>query len=150
MLVTDAAGENAGFFREEADLSVIIISDEVDHSTDVSINEFANWMFGAKPRGNVYFSSIVGPDPRGCATAERGTGYIEVTEMVGGILWDICDSDWSDLLTELGLQAAGLDREFFLSLVPVEDSIDVAVVATDGAVVPSCWPRNWAIASMVG
>jgi hypothetical protein len=91
----------------------------------------------------VSFSSIVGPEPRGCATAERGEGYLEVTDRVGGIEWSICTEDWSGLLTELGLQAAGLKREFFLSLVPVEDSIVVTVEPREGDAV-SFESGDWA------
>jgi hypothetical protein len=43
-------------------------------------------------------------------------------------MWSICSSDWSTVLDELGMQAAGLKREFFLSQLPVEDSIEVWVV----------------------
>ena len=135
-LVTNVDAENAGFYRDEADLSVIVISDERDQSTDVSVNEFTNWMMGLKPDGSVYFSSIVGPSPNGCTSgngsAEAGVGYIEVTDRVGGIEWSICESDWSDLLTELGLLAAGLKHEFFLSLVPVESTIEVSVTTQEG------------------
>lgn len=140
VLVTNQS-QDQGFYRAEADISVVVISDERDYS-DVSINEFTSWLSGLKPDGTVYFSSIVGPDPNGCATAERGTGYLEVTERVGGIEWSICDTDWSDLLAELGLQAAGLKREFFLSLVPVEDTIEVSVTETDTDEV-TFTPEEW-------
>lgn len=139
-LVTNVDGANAGFYRDDADLSVIIISDERDQSTDVSVNEFSNWLLGLKPDGSVYFSSIVGPSPNGCSSgngsAEAGVGYIEVTDRVGGIEWSICESDWSELLTELGLLAAGLKHEFFLSLVPVEATIEVSVTTPEGDEVP--------------
>lgn len=141
VLVTNAADDD-GFYREEADISIVVISDERDYS-DISVNEFASWMMTLKPEGSAYFSSIVGPDDNSCRTAERGTGYLEVTERVGGIAWDICTSDWSGLLTELGLQAAGLKREFFLSLVPVEPSIEVAVVDPDGVETAYAVDTNW-------
>lgn len=149
VLVENANAENAGFLREEADLSIVIISDEPDYSDNVSINELSNWLLSVKPDGNTYFSSIVGLESRNPCETERGTGYLEVTALVGGISWDICDSDWSDLLAALGLQAAGLDDEFFLSLVPVEASIEVLVTTPDGtatALLPEEWiyslPRN--------
>lgn len=145
-LVTNANAENAGFYRQDADLSIIVISDERDQSTDVSVNEFINWALGLKPDGAVYFSSIVGPSPNGCnsanGNAEAGIGYLEVTERVGGIEWSICESDWSDLLAELGLLAAGLKHEFFLSLVPVVDTIEVSVTTPDGSEVDFA-PEDW-------
>lgn len=126
-LVTERDKTNAGYYRDEASLSVVIISDEVDQSR-ISTNEVISFLEQLKPEeGMVTYSSIVGPAPNGCATAERGRGYLEVTEAIGGVTASICDSDWSDLLAELGLQAAGLKREFFLSLVPVEDTIAVTI-----------------------
>ncbi len=124
---------NAGFLREEATLSVIVISDERDYSR-VSVNEFVNWYKYLKPEQDMLsFNSIVGPAPRGCATAEKGTGYLEVTNQIGGIEWSICTDDWGGLLSELGLHAAGLKREFFLSLVPVDGTIEVLVESRDGS-----------------
>ena len=130
-LIDNASGTNVGFPRDEADLSIVIISDERNWSRDHSVNEFASWMNGLKPDGSVYFSSVVGLGNT-CRTAERGTGYLEVTAQVGGIEWDICSTDYASLLDELGLQAAGLKNEFFLSLVPVEESIEVSVTDPEG------------------
>jgi hypothetical protein len=130
-LVTNSSSTSSGFIREDADLSIIVISDERDWSRDVTVNEFSNWMTALKPHGHSYFSSVVGLG-NSCINAERGTGYLEVTANVGGIEWDICSTDYASLLDQLGLQAAGLKNEFFLSLVPVEDSIEVSVTETDG------------------
>ncbi len=130
-LTTEATRTNTGFYRPEAALSIVVISDEIDYSR-IAVDEFTSWMLGLKEDPNlVSFSSIVGP-PGGCATAEEGVGYLEVTREVGGIDWSICTSDWASLLNELGLRAAGLKREFFLALAPVEDTIDVSVVPPGG------------------
>lgn len=131
-LVSLASSVNAGFYREEAVLSIVVISDERDWSKDVSIAEYSSWMQSLKPEDDqTWFSSIVGQAPNGCATAEKGVGYLEVTDAVGGIKFSICEPDYSSVLDELGMQAAGLKREFFLSEVPVEDTIIVSVT-TEG------------------
>lgn len=131
-LVTLKDSVNAGFYRDDAVLSIVVISDEVNQSRNPSVQEFTAWLEALKPEDDqTWFSSIVGPRPRGCATAELGTGYLEITEAVGGIEFSICESDYSSVLEELGMQAAGLKREFFLSEVPVADSIKVTVT-TDG------------------
>jgi hypothetical protein len=139
-LVDHVNGVNAGFYREDAALSVVVISDEPDFST-ISVNTFTQWMRGLKVSEEmVSFSSIVGPLPNGCtppggdewSSAEAGEGYVEVTRDLGGVEWSICSPDWQGALTELGLQAAGLKREFYLSLVPVESSISVHVEPQDG------------------
>jgi hypothetical protein len=130
-LETRRNGYNAGFYRDAASLSVIVISDEDDYSgsNPVTRNEFISWMLNLKTSPDkVNFSSIVGP-PGGCPTAvEEGTDYISVTNSVGGILWSICNTDWSTVLDQLGMQASGLKREFFLSQLPVIGTIDVWVV----------------------
>lgn len=123
---------NQGFYRDNASLSIIVISDEPDmgpgHS-QISVAEFSDWMLGLKTSTDytVSFSSIVPLTPNDCSTHEQGSGLLEVTERVGGIKWSICRDNWSELLDELGYQSAGLAREFFLSLAPVEDSIMVTV-----------------------
>ncbi len=130
-LTTEADRTNVGFYRPDASLSVVVISDELDYSR-ISVTEFVNWMLDLKPKeGMASFSSIVGLTNNDCMEAEKGTGYLETTAQVGGIKASICDSDWSGVLTELGLQAAGLKREFYLSLRPVEETIAVSVT-TDG------------------
>ena len=124
-------GYNSGFYRDAASLSVVVISDEDDYSANnpVSRTEFINYLLNLKVSPDmVNFSSIVGP-PGSCSTAaEEGTDYIAVTNAVGGIMWSICSSDWATVLDELGMQAAGLKREFFLSQLPVISTIEVWVV----------------------
>ncbi|MSQ02652.1 MAG: VWA domain-containing protein [Myxococcales bacterium] len=131
-LTTEVDNTNAGFYREDAVLSIVVISDEVDYSRKISTLEFISWMNSLKPEDDqAWFSSIVGPAPRGCSSgagnAEQGVGYLEVTDGVGGISYSICQSDYSSVLEELGMQAAGLKREFFLSEAPVPDTIAVSV-----------------------
>ncbi len=125
---------NAGFYRYEANLSIVVISDEDDVSGDspVSQSEFISWLKTHKAReGMTTFSSIVGDVPNGCSgpggDAYPGRQYVQTTAAVGGIFHSICDANWDSVLAELGMQAAGLKREFYLSEVPVEETIDVWV-----------------------
>ena len=133
-VVTHGNGNNAGFYREEAAFAMIVISDEED-SSDISVNEFTSWAMALKPASDmVSFSSIVwqqqcGNGPWGETV---GTRYLSVTNSVGGIDWPICNGNWDSVLTELGMQAAGLRREFYLSSVPVVDSIEVVVQDDSG------------------
>jgi hypothetical protein len=77
----------------------------------------------------VTFSSIVGPRPTGCdgpsGTAAAGLRYIEVSQQIGGIIEPICVRDWTTVLEGLGLMAAGLKEEFFLSELPVPSTLRV-------------------------
>jgi hypothetical protein len=133
-IVTHGNGNNSGFYREEAAFAMIVISDEED-SSDISVNEFSSWATALKPASDmVSFSSIVwqqqcGNGPWGETVGSR---YLSVTNTVGGIDWPICNTNWDSVLTELGMQAAGLRREFYLSSVPVVDSIAVVVQDDNG------------------
>lgn len=126
------SGYNSGFYREEASLHVITITDEDDASgNQPTRNEFIQFLLSLKQDPEmVTYSSIVGP-VGGCATADPGTEYLAVTNAVGGIKESICEDDWVPVLEALGIQAAGLRREYFLSEMPVPGTLDVWVVDGD-------------------
>jgi hypothetical protein len=128
---------NAGFYRAGADLHTIVITDEEDQTPEAVITppEFLGWYAGLKTEEEeLTFSSIVSFED--LAPADRGETYLQMTEEVGGISWDIADEDWTLVLEELGIQAAGFKTEFFLSHRPVSDSITVIEERTDGIVIP--------------
>jgi hypothetical protein len=128
-------GFNKDFIRERGSLHIVIISDEDDHSgtNPIGRNEFAEYLLDLKPNpDNVSFSSIVHPESFSnggvFGDEEPGAEYLWITRSVGGIEWDIRTEDWGTVLELLGVQASGLKREFFLSQLPVEGSIEVTVL----------------------
>ena len=124
-------GYNVGFVRDDASLHIVVISDENDHSDGVpiTIGEFVNYLSNLKwSEDMVTFSSIVSPDPVCADASEVGADYHAVTNAVGGIHWSICSDEWGALLEQLGIQASGLKREYFLSALPVPETITVSVV----------------------
>lgn len=131
---------NAGFYRDDARIDTVLISDEQDQTeeTVISEDEFVDWYSGLKRSvSERTFSSIVtmiGP--------EAGTIYLDVTEEVGGITWDIASNGWDQILERLGLQASGMRREFFLSRLPVVDTISVRVELASGDVLSSFAPAT--------
>jgi hypothetical protein len=112
---------NDGFYRDEAALHTIIISDEPDYTEDHVITqpEYVDWYDGLKPRDERTFSAIIDP--------ARGDRYRNTAEQIGGIVWSLNEGSWAQVLEQLGLQAAGLQQEYFLSHVPVPGSITVKV-----------------------
>jgi len=124
---------NEGFLREDASLHIIVISDEDDHTDDriISQEEFTDYLLNLKEdTETVTFSSVV--NEQDCcsgrkAEGEPGTAYMQLTEDIGGIQWPITSEDWSTVLMELGILAAGLKGEFFLSQLPVLGTITVQV-----------------------
>ena len=132
-LSTHTAGYNAGFLREEAALSVIVISDENDQSDHINPSELAHWMLELKEDPeDVSFSSIVKP-PGQCPKAySDGVRYHQVSHIVGGLVWPICEEDWGLVLTELGQEAARLVEHFPLSEVPLVGTVEVSVEEAGG------------------
>lgn len=122
--------ENSGFVRDGAGMHITVVSDENDVSGEspISRGEWVDYLRGFRwSQRLVSFSSIVGPIT-GCPDiGSPGTEYTTVTAEVGGSFWPICSEDWTTVLDELGFLATGLSREFFLSHLPVADSIEVRV-----------------------
>lgn len=130
--------ENFGFLREDAFLSVIVLSDEDDRSGDVPIgyDGFLAWMRNLKPdAAQVSFSSIVGPEG-GCGNAVEGSDYLALTDALGGVKHSICEPSWANVLESLGRQAAGLKSEFGLSTLPDPDTIEAYMVEGRNDITP--------------
>lgn len=131
---------NAGFYRDEAALMVVVMSDEPDQSTgDVTYPDFLDWFMALKPKaepGFLTYNSIVGP-PGGCSSttglADEGTGYLDLSDMTNGVTHSICDTGFGVPL-EMMVSHIPTD-EFFLSEEPVLDSITLAAVEPDGTYV---------------
>ena len=132
-------GYNAGFYRDDALLSIVVVSDEIDGSMGncnaVSYMEYIPWLTtlkGSHSIDMIHFAAIVGDHPNGCSSswgeADPGRGYYEVYTALGddhATFFSICNQDWGDVMTRLGLEAAGLRTSFHLSLVPVEGTLEV-------------------------
>jgi len=129
-------GYNSGFYREDALFNVVIVSDEVDGSITgcegISYMDYANWLMGLKANGidGVYFAAIVGDQPNGCSSAwgdaDPGRGYYEVYTALGpdhATNFSICEQDWSDVMVDLGVRAAGMQLEFPLSNIPLPGTL---------------------------
>lgn len=141
MALTDPqlSNENTGFYREDADLAVVIMSDEDDASgSQPTRNEFINFLQGLKADPDmVNFHALVGP-VGGCATSDTGTEYLAVQQAVGGGHVSICDSDWNPLWDALGPQP--LDVQ--LMRTPLAGTLEV--FASDGATeIPLQQPVDW-------
>lgn len=116
---------NLGFLRENSGVHVIVVADEADYSTNITPEELASYLNGLrKDPDDVTFSGIV---------LANDVKYRAVSNAVGGIMWDVAEQDWTVVLEMLGLQAAGLKREYFLSQLPVPGTIEVWVHDLTGA-----------------
>ncbi|MEQ1502816.1 MAG: hypothetical protein ABMB14_11330 [Myxococcota bacterium] len=125
---------NAGFYRDEAAIHTVVISDEQDQTetTVITKPEFIDWYDTLKREADQRtFSSIVT-----MSGYDAGSDYLDVTDQIGGIAWNIVDGDWATVLDRLGVQATGMKREYFLSHLPVPDTIEVEVHDPHGTVLP--------------
>lgn len=136
-LETEIDAWNTGFFRDEAPLAVIVISDEPDSSDlyGVDILGFVDFMMAFKPDPSlVTMSTVVGPAPvydtTGCANPP--TGYPEVQTALNGLFYSICDPNWDTVLTSLATLAIGVRLEYFLTEIPDPATIQVQVIEADG------------------
>ncbi len=139
----NVSGVNAGFLRDDARLSIIILSDEDDCSdfgTVLSENQdednggdcysriaeltpvadIVHMLQALKPDASqIQLSGIVGQDDGICTTAQVGTRYIDAAASIGGITGNICAHDYARIMNDLGLVAAGMKVEFELTQEPV-------------------------------
>ena len=121
---------NTGFYRDGSSLHTIVLSNELDQTpaTLIAVDEFVDWYGTIRTPDRRTFNSLVCVNGRSEACPEQsGRDYVRVTEMIGGISWDIENEDWTSLLDSLGAQAAGLTSEYFLTQVPVLDTLVVGV-----------------------
>lgn len=134
--------ENAGFLREDANLSLIFVSDENDYSGE-AVNDYYRFFAELKgpeayrDPGILNFSAVVGRDvpaydgqpscesPRG--SAAYGARYVDLADATEGAVESICDEDWAPIAVELGLTVSGLDLEFALSEPCDESSLVVSL-----------------------
>ncbi len=136
------SGDNAGFIREEANLSFIFVSDEDDSSPypAVDYQHFFTMLKGEEAfRDHSLFnvSAVVGavppefPGQPSCSSdhgdAVYGHRYVYLASETNGLVESICDEDFSVIAEKLGLILSGLAVEFELSELPKEHTLQVAL-----------------------
>ena len=140
------SGDNSGFLREEANLSLIFISDEDDFSplSTSTYQRFFTELKGEeayRERSRMRISAVVGKtippyDQAPSCESENGIGYfgpryIELASKTEGALESICDEDFSPIAEELGLLASGLEVSFELSALPDTETLVVKLYAEE-------------------
>ncbi len=125
---------NDGFLREDASVSLLVVSDEPDQSYRPP-EEYVAEIRALAP--NAVISAVAGPFPNGCASAEPGEGYLEATRATGGAFVGICHTDWGEAFETLSTVASGLPTQFYLSRDASKDGeVEVEV---NGVPVTSGW-----------
>jgi len=97
-LEVDRDTYNAGFYRDDASINTIVVSDEPDSSRAQVITEpeYVDWYDDLKDQADMRtFSAIV--------DFSDGQKYLATQAAIGGIRCEIETDDWSSVLDELGL-----------------------------------------------
>lgn len=119
---------NGDFLREEAKLHVIMVSDEPDQSEgpiDLYVDFFKN-IKGFRNESLIAVSAIAVPD-QGCGDLSGNGRYEDVVAEMNGRFQEICDSDYTTMMANLGLDSIGLQVEYFLTRAANPDTLEVCV-----------------------
>ena len=119
--------------REDASLSVVVVSDEDDQSPLTEI-EYNDYFFSIKDPDLFFFHSITGVD-LSCTSTEVGLRYISQSVMTGGSVLDICGS-WGNNLTTIANSNYIIKEVYPLSKTAAPGSVEVFL---DGAPLGSGW-----------
>lgn len=156
---TMTSGPNAGFLRPDAQLLVVVVSDEEDCSDEgalegepaaecylrpeqlVPVSELVSDLRDVKREDDmVQLGAIVGVRDAACQDTYPGARYMQTAALTGGLIGDICQSNWSNMLTDLGLNATGIRVSFQLSDAAQPDTLEVTVDEVD---VPEDPENGW-------
>ncbi len=125
-------GINYGFFREDAALEVVFVSDEEDNSPeelDAYLNHFRA-IKGYEHPELLHMHAIVGP-PGGCSSAngsaQAGHRYMNMADATGGAIYSICELDFAKGLEGIGEIAFASKMEYQLTQTPAPTTITVTI-----------------------
>lgn len=127
----DALGAgNSALFRDDADLQIIIVSDEDDQSSDaVTVYLQALSIFRSSTAYRI--SLVGGPLPEGCASAiasaEAAVRLHEAVDATAGVFKSICEDDMGPVMKSIAFNTTGMTDTFALSLLPDLASLEVKV-----------------------
>ena len=108
------------WMRHDVPLLVVFVSDEEDQSNQTP-TEFVQWY--SNLRKNVYLASIVHVDPYeslcNVSYYDVGQNSIDATNMLGGVVVDICSEDWAPGVTDASVQVKPYE-EYELTHIPTD------------------------------
>jgi hypothetical protein len=138
------SNENAGFLRYDANLAVVIVSDAGDQSPQ-PLSYFTNRFQNIKGfnRAHMFTFNVIGPllasPPSGCTYDDyiNSATYQQMASQTNGVLSEICTSNWSQKLQDLGKTAFGFRTVFYLTSAPDLSGGKTLDVKVNGMTVPT-------------
>ena len=120
--------------RSDAALLIVFVSDgddctECDPIDEIPpVSEYVESFRSIKgDRDQIQVSVIAGLEDNTCDEALLARRYIEAASKTGGSARDICTSDWSDMLGDLGLASTGVRTSFQTSFAADVETLEVFV-----------------------
>ena len=127
-----SAGRGGLFFRNNATLVVIYVSDEPDYSVG-SWTSYLSFFDTIKPAGLFIPYGVIGDPPGGCSntnptsSAQYGAGYWDMIDYYGGQWYSICSNNWGIQLQNLANTLSGRSAYELEESDPIEETIVVYV-----------------------
>jgi len=121
---------DAGFFRDDARLVVLGITDGPDHSTLVSWIDVAERIEDFRGAGQRLVHAVAPEDPGGCDLYEAGSGWSDLVAEEGGSFFSYCATDWSAHGEALGALDPGRRTRWVLAQPAVGHTVEVEVAGT--------------------
>lgn len=131
---------NAGFFRDDADLSIVYISDEDEYSNGgpqaTRPEEVMQTFSGIWPNKKLSsFGIIIQPGDSSCYSRNRwwGASYghiiSDLVSKTGGVTGSICDSNYTNNVLKISevIRRELLLKEIHLAETPISNSIEVVI-----------------------
>jgi len=121
------AAPGSEFFREDAKLVIIYISDEDDHSSTTPTVAATYFLALKMSASYVTAHAVIGDVPSGCGSAQPGHLYNDIAMLMSGTSLSICATDWGTPMEQLAVESM-VNNSFKLSdNNPVEQTIEVTV-----------------------
>lgn len=132
-----------GLQRDNAFFSVIFVSDEQDFSP-LSVNQYLHQMqIHQRERNWFQASSVVVTDTSSCDVEPNseitvGTRYIDIAERTNGVVANICDADFSEMMENISFHATRRQDRFFLAELPDVTSLRLEISTGEETTAHAC------------
>jgi hypothetical protein len=146
-------GEGAGFFRDDALLAMIVLTNEDDYSAE-STNSFIDYFDTLKPpfKGTTkaWTMNFIGVVSIGgeCSTTadfkEAGLRYMALSDYTGGIKESVCKSSLATAVSNVRARIVEILSEYYLDRTPNLATIQVRI---NGNLIPQNATNGWSYSS---
>lgn len=139
-------GANAGFPRESATLSVIFVSDEEDTSPG-SVADYVDAYYGVKGHRakDAFNASALTVTSKAECSAEQygysssGERYVGMAQRTGGVVANLCEQDFSGIVTDLAITTSAVRDTFFLRDRPRPETLIVDIGEVEDVACEGTW-----------